>query len=221
MVILDDDTYVSAKNIALGTTPRSQIANDFATWAASNHAIEIIDAQLHESEPPSKYGYTLRMIIANTQDYQKTNLSPWKRNEQLLTEMAEQYLVLAAGQSDTASIRPADLFVVCVDFSQEAMTEANWRATKEFGLEVKRKHPAVWDVISEFYCSVVFYFHETDIIVHEDSGLSQALRNEYYSILKTHDDLNLFSKDNICLKFDSKENVDRNYAGSLFYYSRG
>ena len=31
---------------------------------------------------------------------------------------------------------------------------------------------------------------------------------------------NYFTRENIQVKFDSKENVDKNYEGSLFYYTR-
>ena len=72
-----------------------------------------------------------------------------------------------------------------------------------------------------FKSSVVFYFSDEDIFRYLESGISQTVTDEYYSILKKHDDLSLFTKDNLRLSFDSKENVDKNYAGSLFYYSRG
>ena len=72
-----------------------------------------------------------------------------------------------------------------------------------------------------FEFSVVFYFSDEDIFRYLESGVSQTVTDEYYSILKKHDDLSLFTKDNLRLSFDSKENVDKNYAGSLFYYSRG
>ncbi len=221
MVFLDHDTYYKAKNIALGTTQRSPLANQFAFWAAAECAIEILDIQLTKLEPPAKFSYELRVIVANAEDYRKTFLAPWERNEQLLTEIARQYLALAAQHGETQDIRLTDLHVVCTDFSHEAMTEANWKATKEFGLQVKHLYPTIWEVMSLFDTSVVFYFSDAEIAANEASGVSQAVTNEYYSILKQHDDLNLFSRDNIRLSFDSKENVDKNYAGSLFYYSRG
>lgn len=221
MVFLDHDTYYKAKNIALGTTQRSPLANQLALWAAAEYAIKILDIQVKKLEPPAKFSYELRVIVANAEDYRKTLLAPWERNEQLLTEFARQYLALAAQLGETQEIRLTDLHVVCTDFSDEAMTEANWKATKEFGLQVKRLYPTIWEVMSLFDSSVVFYFADAEIAANEASGVSQAVTDKYYSILKQHDDLNLFSRDNIRLLFDSKENVDKNYAGSLFYYSRG
>lgn len=221
MVFLDDDTYHRAKNIALGATRRSPLVNQLALWAAAEHAIEILDTQLTRLESSARFSYELRVIVANTEDYRKTFLAPWEPNEQLLAEIARHYLAFAAQHGEIRDIRLTDLHVVCTDFSVEAMTEVNWKATKEFGLQVKRLYPTIWDVMSLFCSSVVFYYSDAEIAANEASGVSQAVTNEYYSILKQHDDLNLFSRDNIQLSFDSKEHVDRDYEGSLFYYSRG
>jgi len=38
--------------------------------------------------------------------------------------------------------------------------------------------------------------------------------------LKAYDVLDYFTRENISLKFDSKENLDKNYDGNLFYYTR-
>ena len=221
MVLLDNDVYREAKNIALGIAHRNPLANDFAAWAASEYAIRILNVQLQKLEPPSRFSYRLLVNITNTEDYQKTLLSPWERNDQLLAEMARQFLALAAKHGSAERILITDLLVTCYDFSHEAMTEANWKATEEFRAEIRRPYPIIWDVMALFESSVVFYFSDEDIFRYLESGVSQTVTDEYYSILKKHDDLSLFTKDNLRLSFDSKENVDKNYAGSLFYYSRG
>lgn len=221
MVLLDNDVYREAKNIALGITHRSPLANGFAAWAALEHAIKVLNIQLQKLEPPSRFSYRLLVIITDTDGYQKTLLSSWKPNDQLRVEMARQFLALAAKHESAEKILLTDLLVTCFDFSHEAMTEANWKATKEFRSEIRRSYPIIWDVMALFESSVVFYFADEDISRYLESGVSQTVRDEYYSVLKKHDDLNLFTKDNIRLSFDSKENVDKNYEGSLFYYSRG
>jgi hypothetical protein len=71
-----------------------------------------------------------------------------------------------------------------------------------------------------FSSSVVFYYSDADITVNENNGISKAIMDTYYSILKKYDELNYFTRENIRLKFDSKENLDKNYQGNLFYYTR-
>ncbi len=67
---------------------------------------------------------------------------------------------------------------------------------------------------------VVFYFTDNDISVSNVNGASEKITNDYYTILKKYDELNYFTRENIAIKFDSKENVDNNFGGSLFYYTR-
>ena len=135
--------------------------------------------------------------------------------------MARQFLELAGKHGQAEELQFADLTVTCYDFSREAMTEANWKATKEFREEVRHHYTIVWDVMAMFESSVVFYFSDEDISVNRETDVSEMIAHEYYSILKKHDELDYFTRENVLLSFDSKENVDKNYAGSLFYYSRG
>lgn len=65
-----------------------------------------------------------------------------------------------------------------------------------------------------------FYYFDADIVVNENNGISKAITDTYYSILKEYDKPNYFTSENISLKFDSKENLDKNYQGNLFYYTR-
>jgi len=55
---------------------------------------------------------------------------------------------------------------------------------------------------------------------NEANGVSPMILDDYYSLLKGYDELNYFTRQNIYIKFDSKENLEKNYQGSLFYYSR-
>jgi hypothetical protein len=125
---------------------------------------------------------------------------------------------LKYGFTDEANLE--NLFVIYNDFSDEARVAANWKAAEEVKTQIKSKYPVVWNVITMFSGSVVFYYSDADIAVNENNGISQAITDIYYSILKKYDEFNYFTRENISLKFDSKENLDKNYQGNLFYYTR-
>lgn len=82
-----------------------------------------------------------------------------------------------------------NLFVIYNDFSDEAKVGANWKATEEVKTQIKSKYPVVWDVISMFSRSVAFYYSDADITLNENNGISKAITNIYYSILKKYDDV--------------------------------
>ena len=78
----------------------------------------------------------------------------------------------------------------------------------------------MWDVIAKLLGSVVFYYCDADITANENNGISKTITDAYFSVLKRYDELNYFTRKNVNLKFDSKENLDKNYQGNLFYCTR-
>ena len=85
---------------------------------------------------------------------------------------------------------------------------------------IKNTYPQVWELITIFSSTVVFYYQDAQIRENEASGVSVSILEQYYRILKKYDELDYYTPENFNLKFDSKQNVDQNYEGSLFYYSR-
>jgi hypothetical protein len=147
-------------------------------------------------------------------------VSNFEPNKEYQNQIAREFQSLAAKHRFATEEQLRDLFVIYNDFSEEAKTEANWKAIDRFKWVAKFKYPTVWKVISMFSSTVVFYHRDSDIMPNEQKGLSEKIVDDYYSVLKKYDDLNYFTRENIQVKFDSKENVDKNYEGSLFYYTR-
>ena len=111
------------------------------------------------------------------------------------------------------------MFVRYNDFSVEAKTDANRKAFGEAKYYIKKKHVIVWDVVADpSYGAVVFYYPEADVPENEKNGISKSIADDYYLTLKKYDELNLFTRENMRLKFDSKENVDKHFQGNLLYY---
>ena len=100
------------------------------------------------------------------------------------------------------------------------MTDANWRVINKACRYVKNKYSDVWHVVAEFERVVVFYYTDSDILKNGENDLDHKIRLDYYDILKKKDYLNYYSIENFIMTFDSKENLDKNYEGNLFYYSR-
>ena len=116
----------------------------------------------------------------------------------------------------------SNLLVVYNDFSEEAKTAANWNAIKKANNYLKRKYrnDSLWYVEAEFSSVVIFYLNESDISRNDENGISRKIKMDYFNILKKYDEMNYYTLDNFVMTFDSKENLDKNYEGNLFYYSR-
>ncbi len=76
----------------------------------------------------------------------------------------------------------------------------------------------IWRIVISAYCVYVFYYTEEDKKKNLENGQSNQIQDMCYQFIKQGDDLNLYKKDFI--DFDSKENLDNNYQGSIYYYLR-
>jgi len=52
------------------------------------------------------------------------------------------------------------------------------------------------------------------------AGLREAYADLYFELLREHDEFQYLRRSRFSVAFDSKENLDRNFAGSWFAYDR-
>jgi hypothetical protein len=220
MVYLDDDVYEETKQIALGGAKRSPMLIELSDWFQTTYSVKILNFQFSRLKIPNTKIYRLYVIIENTEDYQKMYVRTAEPIEEFQQQIAAEFQRLALKYHFASKDQLKDLFVIYNDFSEEAKTEANWKAIKEIKKFITIKYPYVWEVIAIFSNSVVFYYSDQDIIKYQNNGSSKMIADEYYSTLKACDVLDYFTRENINLKFDSKEKLDKNYDGNLFYYTR-
>jgi hypothetical protein len=220
MVLLDDAIYEETKKIVLGKSKRSPMLIEFSDWSKRMFSVNVLNLEFGKLKYPKTKRYHLYVIVENTEDYRKMYEEAFKLNEDYQSQIESEFRKIASKYKFAAEEQLENLFVSYNDFSQEAKTEANWKAEKEVKDFIKVKYSVVWDVLTMFSNSVIFYYVDSDIATNESKGISEAITNDYFSILKKYDDLNYFRRENICLKFDSKENLDKNYEGNFFYYSR-
>jgi hypothetical protein len=220
MVLLDDTVYKETKKIALGKAKRKPILIELSDWLLQSYSVKVLNIDFNKLISSKSGRYRLCIILENTKDYQKMYVRNFEPNEEYQNEIANEFRRLARKYQFATEEQLRDLWVTYIDFSEEAKTEANWKAAKEVEDSLRKKYSVVWDVIPMFSGSVVFYYSDFDIAINESKGISKLITDDYYAILKKYDELNYFTRDNISLKFDSKENLDKNYAGSFFYYSR-
>ena len=220
MVLLDDAIYEETKKIVLGKSKRSPMLIEFSDWFMRVFSVKVLNVEFGKIKHSKTNRYRLYVIIENTEGYRKMYLEYFKPKEEYQRQIADEFYRISLKYQLATEEQLENLFVIYNDFSEEAKSEANWKAAKEVREFVKKKYPVAWDVLAMFSSSVVFYFLDSDIAANESKGISEAIANDYYSILKKYDDLNYFTRENIHLKFDSKENLDKNYIGNFLFYSR-
>lgn len=108
-------------------------------------------------------------------------------------------------------------FGFTTDYAEILLDKIEKGITKEILNEFKEK-AHLWRIEKMFSTVTIFYFTELDKIENEKNGITHIIRDRYLSRIKEIDSINLFKEEYIV--FDTKENVDKNYSGNLFYYFR-
>jgi hypothetical protein len=138
-----------------------------------------------------------------------------------MAQICDEFKRIALKHKYASKAQLRGMWIRYNDFSVEARTAVKSKVIGRARRYIMKKYQTVWDVIGgASYWTVVFYYTEKDVIENQNNGVSEMIAGNYYSLLKEHDELHFFTRDNMGLKFDSKENVDKNYKGNLFHYFR-
>ena len=201
--------YDKTKEIILGLREKSPLVQEMENWMATTFSVNLLDINLLPT-PSKKHSADLSFIIEKCPD------KIYLHKDEILLEFKK----VASIQNYVSDEILNNPFVEFVNFYAEARRLVNVKATQEAETLFAKKFPMIWKIEKEFSHLIVFYYTDKDITTYEDNKISDLIKNDYYSIIKKHDELNYFSNENMHISFDSKENIDKNFAGSLFYYSR-
>jgi len=221
MIPLEEDIYQETRDMVLGKIPNTPLLIKLSDWFLRRYSVQLINFRFCKVTSKIKPNrYRLYIIIETTKDYIKmynlpTDLEPKDGyQEQIVAEFSE--LALKYKHANKKQLK--DVVISFHDFSHQVRAEANKRALQEVRGNLQNRFPFVWNVFLTYAGLVVFYFLDNEITEHEKDGINHTIGDTYYSLVKKYDDLNYFTRENIDLRFDSKENLDKNYNGSLSDY---
>jgi len=216
-----NDIYEETLGIVLGMVKKSPVLEDLANWFMSTYSAKIINFRFALADTRQSNRYRLYMILETREDYLKMVNHLLHDNKAHTTHVANGFKGIAQRHQYATDEQIKEMWVAYQDFSEEAGRKTSRKAILEAKPQILEKNPTVWDVISSAsYGLVVFYYTGNDVIENQNNGTSKMIEDAYYSILKKYDQIKFFTKGNMHLMFDSKENLDKNYGGSLFFYFR-
>ena len=160
MVLLDDVIYKETKKFVLGKSKRPPMLIEFSEWFIETFSAKMLNIEFSKLKSPNTNRYRLYIIIENTEDYQKMYAGTFKPKEDYQSRIASEFHRIALKHKFADEKQLENLFITYNDFSEEAKTEANWKATKEIKGFLRKKYPVVWNFIAMFSSSVVFYYSD-------------------------------------------------------------
>jgi hypothetical protein len=77
----------------------------------------------------------------------------------------------------------------------------------------------------QFWCSqrlsgppIIFVYTDAQAAALAVSPVRQRWADDYFAIVKTHDEFNYLARAEVAIQVDSKENFDNNYSSNWYYY---
>jgi hypothetical protein len=92
------------------------------------------------------------------------------------------------------------------------------RETSKRIIHKYKQEAGIWQIISNGYAVIVFYKTEAQKSTNSKSGISDAIKKEYFSAINAIDEFGFYKVDYIT--FDTKENFVKNYKGNWYSYLR-
>jgi len=218
MLLVNDKLYIQTKNIILHKEKLDDYKKSFCDILKDKCNIDVINYEFNKLDGNANR-YSLYLLINNEHDFNKLYKNPTSPIIKYKKQITKLFTQFVNSENVIDEIKPNNLFVGYNNFVRETMTENNWNASKEVENEIKIINKKVWKVITEF-TNIVVFFNTEDSKNEYINKNSKEIELLYLSILKKYDEFNQYNEVNINVMFESKETLDENYEGNLFYYSK-
>lgn len=221
MLFGDDHLFSLAKSAKLGQLTLPPMFEQLREWIHAQFATHVVYIALDKIDiGPAQGRPRLRIILETDADY-----NVWKKDLCTIRPDIESRILSHFKQLADSSIEPVstdNLFLVLDNLSDECLRRACSEFLKTEADQVVHDFANVplWKIDGFARHLVAFFTTDKEIELHQKSGICTAISNRCFQAVKKHDEFGYLSDATFRLTFDSKENLDKNYCGSLFYYWR-
>lgn len=190
------------------------------TWIVEQYNIPVVYFILDRTED-SQHCTKLRMFVETMEDVKALMVEGGTLHSdfKFKREIQERFVRLMQ-ENGRESYYDLDHIVFTIwNFDALAREDAYKRSASEVEEYIIREY--AWAPIHKVYTLFglsVFYETDEQLASAWLIGLNDKIKEDFFQILKKHDDFNYFTPDNIDISFDSHENVEKNYQGSYYFY---
>jgi len=216
--LLKKRLFKKTKKIKLGGLKKSEILEEFSSWLWSIFDVNIINFKYERITVGKRIKHRLTIITDQHEDYMKMVPRLGERNQENERKIVNQFLELTRKHNFKIDPRVKNIFVVFSDFAKEANTETNGKAFEHFKNELESIYPNYYVLQPIFDSVIVFYHTDEQLQSNRMNGTNEAISDVYFKSLKGYDECNYITRNNLKISFDSKENLDQNFEGNMFYY---
>lgn len=215
--------YRQTRKIKPGEAELSPLLDALKEWTNEKYGINVINVVYGKiGSGPHKERPRLNLIVETQSDYAKMYQEPFVPNESYQTAISARFVKLVKDAGLEKEYDTDHLLVIYDDFSAMEMTRTSSQLLEHHKKHLLSKFSdiAIWDIVqSEFSAEIaVFYNQDDDITENDNNGNSERIRKECFRFIKPYDEFDYCQFDTFTITFDSKQNLDENYRGNLYYY---
>jgi hypothetical protein len=212
--------YRTALNAKLGTDRSPKLLRELKKWIETRYSVSVvllkydtIDIGPHAGRP------RLNVIVETDADYIAIHKDAFTLKSNVKSEIAFQFSRLVA-EADATIFRTENIHIISDIFSYEAMristaefiTAKLEEAVREFSM------CGLWTLTAMSREIIAFFFTDAQIAKAKQNGCADRISDYSFSHVIKYDPFVYFARDNFPIRFDSKENFDKNYQSNWYYY---
>jgi hypothetical protein len=213
--------FAIARKAKLGQ-PRKQAPHleKLRSWIADRFNVNVLDVGLEHVEPGPATGVPrLRVILETDREFNSWHPESFiKIRPEIKRRILRELLSMAQNHAVAEDL--SRTFLIVDSFEDACLDLAGMRFHDGPARPLARKlapHP-VWRVDGFCRDNVVFLYTEQDVRAAKRSRWGTEIKRQCFEGNKKYDEFGYLTEKSFHFKFDSKENLDKNYGGNLFLY---
>jgi len=218
MILPYDPDFLETKQIMLGERPINPQFKPLAEWIDKTYAVKTINVFYDTIDDGVRPRLEIcfefpeeQQIFSNHQGFDRVKQKA----------IGDKFKEIVSDQG-LSEFKTENIWVIYGCFKSIAQIDANDHVPEEKidELSVKICNKDLWQ-IRRFFSGVTFFVYTDDQMKkYLNSEIHQTWAHMYFDILSEYDEFGYFEKEKFWVDLDSKENFDKNYNSSWFYYSR-
>lgn len=220
MLLSDAQLYQETGALKLGLRSLSGSFQQLGRWVSEKYGVHVLNIRYTTPKMEPSLRRARLTVIVDT----AVELVRMRKNVITLMDGVEEDIIAALGKfaSSTGDHYP-DLdraFVIVEAFEELAVIKMLWSVDQKHQQEIRMAFPDanLWCVSAGMGTLIVFYRTDDDVRKNESSECSAGIRDLCFALAQKYDEFAFLRLETFPISFDSKENLDKNYAGNLYNY---
>lgn len=219
MLFGDSELFAVARSAKVGECSLHTGLAELRDWISCEFNVSVVHIVLDHIElGPAEGRPRLNVILETDKDFDSWKTDAITIRSDVRDKVVRRFKEIASIHPDLES---ENVHIILDNFSDECLGRACSAFLKRDAKRITNdfKH-TIWQIDGFSRALVVFLYTDDDIKKCTADDTCKRISQQCFNALKPYDEFDYLTANSFRLRFDSKENLDNNYKGNLFYYWR-